>query len=498
MGARQLSQVRAARGDHQAAAARQLQRGRRIEQMLAAFLQYTLRVARMQLDALVRRQREIQARGHRLPAQRGIAFGALQLQQAIEFGLADGRRRGGLGTQPGQVLVGALGALQIIGMARRVGLGALQLLLQAEPVSLQSHPPMRLARRGRTLLRGLGLFASGRCGGFGRLLRLPGAIERLRARQGLGLLPFEALQFLQQQPLRIIQAVQLLLVGLQQLLALVQRLQALFGLGQLLAELLPGLRRFVILMLAAQGRKLIDLLPIGVDLRIERRQFRLQCLDPRRHLGIIAARLAGASQQLTSLRTQLFEQLVAAAGGQRAGRGIDLAAQRIVQVLARMAHVELLRRALLDPQQPRNTPVLRLARALGGKCETEQLRQMVLGVAAVQRARADLQQTALLAEKALDQPMRLAVEFEVELDLRRGPAALTPWAQIVDGSRPIALEERGANRPHQRALARLVRAGDDVQAGFEISQFQRAAKTPQLLDAQPLDAKTHGCGACAG
>jgi hypothetical protein len=56
-------------------------------------------------------------------------------------------------------------------------------------------------------------------------------------------------------------------------------------------------------------------------------------------------------------------------------------------------------RALLDPQQPRDAPVLGLAGALAGEREAEQLGQVVLGVGAGQALRAGLQVAALLVQE---------------------------------------------------------------------------------------------------
>jgi hypothetical protein len=140
--------------------------------------------------------------------------------------------------------------------------------------------------------------------------------------------------------------------------------------------------------------------------------------------------------------------------------------------------------ALFHPQQAGNAPVFGLARPLGGEGETQLFGDEVFGVGAVQRARAELQRAALLAQEALGQTAWRAAQFEIEFHFGRG-AAVIPGSQMLDRARAVALEEGGAYRCHQRALAGFVRSGEQIQAVAESAQFEGLAEAAELVDAQP-------------
>src|SRR5690606_8599811 len=96
---------------------------------------------------------------------------------------------------------------------------------------------------------------------------------------------------------------------------------------------------------------------------------------------------AGLGEQFVALRFHRAQQLVAAAGGYFAERFVERATQVVGGVADRFA--QLLRRALLYPQQTGDTPVLGLARAAPGVLVAEQFGQAVLGLLAVQALAAD-------------------------------------------------------------------------------------------------------------
>ena len=130
--------------------------------------------------------------------------------------------------------------------------------------------------------------------------------------------------------------------------------------------------------------------------------------------------------------------------------------------------------------------MLGLAGAPARKGKTEHLCQMVLGLATVQLQATHLQAATRTAQEALDQMVGHALEDEVQLHLRCR-AGLAVGAQVGYGAGAVTLEEGGADGPHQRALASLVGAGQDVQARCETRELQGLAETPQLFDAQAGD-----------
>jgi len=344
------------------------------------------------------------------------------------------------------------------------------------------------------------------CVGLGVSLGLG---QRLLAAGQVMLLLVPVLQLGQQQFALAGQLRQTLLVCLQLLRAGLQGLLLLLRGLQLGAHGLPGLGGLVGLVLGAQQAELVHLLAVGQDLRIELAQAGLVIVAPGLRVQQGAARLAGAGQQLRALQAQLVQQGIAAGGGQRAGGGTALALQRVVQVLARVAHVQLLARPLLHPQQARDAPVLGLAGPLAGEGKAEALGQVVFSVHPVQRARANLQAAALLVQKALDELMSLAAQQEVQLD-GGGGAGVAPGLQIVHRGGAVALEEGGPDGPHQGALASLIGAGQDVETGGEIRQLEGLAELAQLLDAQagelqggrvhgraPSPAAARGCSCAA-
>jgi hypothetical protein len=77
-----------------------------------------------------------------------------------------------------------------------------------------------------------------------------------------------------------------------------------------------------------------------------------------------------------------------------------------------------------------------------------------------------------------------AAQFEIELHFGRG-AAVAPGPQMLDRARAVTLEEGGAYRRHQRALAGFVRSGEQIEAVAEIAQFEGLAEAAELVDAQP-------------
>jgi hypothetical protein len=155
-------------------------------------------------------------------------------------------------------------------------------------------------------------------------------------------------------------------------------------------------------------------------------------------------------------------------------------------VVGGVAHgvVNVLRRTLLDPQQAGDAAVLGAAGAAVCKSEAEQLGQEVLGLGAFEPPAAGLQLAALLLQKALAQAAGLIAEGEIELDGGRG-GAVAPGPQVVHRGRAVALEEGRADGAHQRALAGLVGAGEEVEPGLQVGQLEGLAELAQLAHLQP-------------
>lgn len=255
------------------------------------------------------------------------------------------------------------------------------------------------------------------------------------------------------------------------------------GFGILLpgAERTPGLFGLVGRVLAPQHGKPIDARAVTRDLGIEAGQFRGERGLTVERLLVGAARAAiDPGEQFIALHFHVGEQFVTAAGGHFAERGIERAAQVIGGVADRLVH--LLRRALLDPQQAGNAPVLGAARPAPGMLVAEQFGEAVLGVLAVERLTTDPQHAALAGEKGLGEPARLAVEFEVEFHAGRR-TRFAPGTQVVHAGGAVTLEEGRADGRDDRALAGLVGAGEQVQARGQRVDFQRCAELAELLDA---------------
>ncbi len=142
---------------------------------------------------------------------------------------------------------------------------------------------------------------------------------------------------------------------------------------------------------------------------------------------------------------------------------------------------DVLGAALLDPQQAGDAPVLGLAGALAGVLEAKQLGEMVLGCGAVQLQGAGLQRTAFLAEKTFAEAVGDGTDGEFEIDTGRG-GGIAPGAQIVDAAGAVALEKSGAYRRDESTFASLVGAGEQIQAGFQIGDFEWLAELFELLD----------------
>src|SRR5690606_28138257 len=91
-----------------------------------------------------------------------------------------------------------------------------------------------------------------------------------------------------------------------------------------------------------------------------------------------------------------------------------------------------------------------------------------------------------LFQKPLVQHPTLALPLEFQRDGWRS-GRIPPGLQIFSRRGFEALKERGADGPHQRALARLVGTGEQIDARVQRADFHRLAKPPDLLHPQPQE-----------
>src|SRR5690606_321943 len=201
-------------------------------------------------------------------------------------------------------------------------------------------------------------------------------------------------------------------------------------------------------------------------------------------LGVLARGPTGAGEQHTPLRLQAGNQVVAGAAGHFAKGG----AQRGLEVTSGVPDclLHLLARALFDPQQTGNAPVLRLAGAAPGELKTQQLRQLVLGLLAGKGPAAHLQVAALLLEKALCQIPALPLPEEFHRHLGGG-GGVAPGLEVVHTAGLVAFKESRADRPHQGALSGFVGPGKQVDAVVKAIDHQRLAELAELFDANVLN-----------
>ncbi len=91
---------------------------------------------RLQAEDHTLGQRELQPGGDRLAPQPGVAFGSVELDQALHLGLGDGGYPGRAIAQRGQALLRLLGAPQRVLAAGQFGLGLRHLLSQVAALVL--------------------------------------------------------------------------------------------------------------------------------------------------------------------------------------------------------------------------------------------------------------------------------------------------------------------------------------------------------------------------
>ena len=206
-------------------------------------------------------------------------------------------------------------------------------------------------------------------------------------------------------------------------------------------------------MRLAQSPQLIHLVTMRLCRNFQFGSFSSQRGGGLDRLRVRGLRPAGGRQQLRPHRRDPRQHIVAPTGRDLAQRRIERALQVVGGVLDRAVHI--LSRALLDPQQTRDAPVLLPTGALEGELKTEQFGQVILRIHTLEPSCADLQFAALLLQEALEQPVRRATDLEVEFDQgRRRRIAVRP--QVVDAGRTVPLEEGRPDGTHQGALAGLV------------------------------------------
>ena len=147
--------------------------------------------------------------------------------------------------------------------------------------------------------------------------------------------------------------------------------------------------------------------------------------------------------------------------------------------------VDVLRLSLLDPQQAGHAPVFGLACTLGREAETQQFGQVVFGLVTLEGSAAGVEQAAFAVQETLAQLVARIADREVDLHAGCG-RRFAPGQQVVHAGGADAFEKCGADGAHQRALAGLVRARQQVQPGVEPGQLERLAELAQLFDFDTL------------
>ena len=238
-------------------------------------------------------------------------------------------------------------------------------------------------------------------------------------------------------------------------------------------------------MIAAQGRQAVDGGPVRIDLRTQDFELFLQLRTALERFRVRTAGCLGRRrQELIALGFHGLDYIVAIGSRQLAQR----VPQCVAQVIAGKADGlgELVRGALFDPEQTRNSHVLRRAAAPTGKTEPQQLSQVIFGFSPVQVPAVDAQLASLLAQERLAEPRGLTVELELNLHRgRRG--AVAPRTQATDRAGLVPLEEGCSNGFGHGGLARLVRRNEQVQSVGEVAQFQGRPEAFEVLDSQPLE-----------
>ena len=400
--------------------------------------------------------------------------------------------------QPGQLLVIdphrgqrlLLGDQFVLQLARllQIELGLLLLLQQLLPLPFKRVVAGLLPRLALLLL---GL--------------LIGRQRSILRRHQLGLLPGELLQLLLQLPasaLALLEVVGLFIVAAQLLqyylpvvAHLLQRLQVtllLLGLALDLGILVlgvlllhtqgfPGPVGLIARLLLAQFTQPINLLAVGRDALIQRLQLFLQRCDALPAEFVVTAGFAGAGEQFVELGTNLSGNVVTTAAGHFTQAGAQYRFQVVAGMTDRLA--QLLAHALLDPQQPGNTPMLGLAGAPGRNVEAEHGGELFLRFVTIEALAIDGEIAAFALQETLVQlPLPVGMG-KAQLYLRRG-TGIAPGPQIGERAGAVPLEKRRADGAHQGALAGFIGPADQVQPRAETINGKRFAELPELADTQ--------------
>ena len=498
--ARQVVLTMPAGRQQQLAQTRQIERAGPDQQDLALPGQSLHRLARRrERQRRTVKQLELQTRRHGLALQDGFAQLAVQLAQRLQCGLVDWQHVRLL-PQRGQ------SALRLRGQINRLLMAGLRLqrgghlLGQGRPRGLLVGQQQGCARRLAARAGRLGLGCSKPQSVVGHRQLLGGHAVGGLALVGLLLLPGKAIK-LSKQELMLLLKLGVARAGIGELLLrLPQRLQGASRGEQRSLQGVPGSRGRVLRLLAAQLGEAIHIALVSLHQGGQGAQLGAGRSHALLCLVQLGTRLAGGREQLTALGQQGRQHGVATTGRNRAGGGLAeprflSILQGVVQMLARECRrlAQFLARALLHPQQARDAPMLGLAGPLAGKTVAKHLGQMVFGLRAIERRVADAQIAArLAAQKGFDQRMGLAIQDEIKRDGGRG-GAVAPGPQIVHRLGPVALEECGADGPHQGAFAGLVGAAEDVEPGAQPGQLERLPKLADLLHTQAGQMQAHAC-----
>ena len=200
-------------------------------------------------------------------------------------------------------------------------------------------------------------------------------------------------------------------------------------------------------------------------------------------LFVVTLGLAGSRQQHLALAFYFLDDCIAAGAGHLANQGIEGGFQVIARVFNSL--LDILPRALLYPQQARNTPMLRFAGTPLGILVTQQLRQLFLRIVFAPGLIADRQVTAGAFQETFNQaplgPLMLEGQFNGGSGCR-----VAPGAKVVHRLGSVTFKERRPDGTHQGTFAGFIGPVDQVQARLKMLKGKGWAKLAQLFHFQAL------------
>src|SRR5690554_5930743 len=314
-----------------------------------------------------------------------------------------------------------------------------------------------------------------------------GALQFCLAGAALLVQPAQVAEVLLQQLAVLNQLRQGILFLFLLLFQLLHLLQLFTGLVQLPSGIVPGLFLFGAIKLLRQLPEAIHLPLILLYPQLQVVDLLLQIFPLFIQFFVVTLGLAGGRQQHVALAFYFLDDCIAAGAGHLANQGIEGGFQVIARVFNSL--LDILPRALLYPQQARNTPMLRLAGAPLGILVTQQLRQFLFCVVFAPGFVADRQVTAGALQETFNQAPLGTLMLEGQFNggsCRR----VTPGAKVIHRLGPVTFKERRPDGTQQGTFAGFVGAVDQVQAGLKVLKGKGLAELAQLFNLQRSEEHT--------